>query len=149
MNTPFKMNPGRGNNPKTGYGIPTPFKQKTNPKTKEGYANISSKSATNMDTEIQENKRRILVEAQAKSDSVSAAGARRLSGGNKFQQGLQGNLAANRTRSAGGAGDMTVLRGKSTGSGGFLSGGDVTYTRQNPVEKNFTKLRQNKKTGEY
>lgn len=149
MNTPFKMKPGRGNNPKTGYGIPTPLMQQKNPKTKEGYANISGKSATKMNSEIEENKGRILIEAQAKSDSISAAGARKLSGGNKFQQGMAGNKAANATRKAGGAHDMTVLRGKSGGSGSFLSEGNVTYTRDKPVEKDFSRLRQNKKTGEY
>jgi hypothetical protein len=122
---------------------------KTNIKTKEAYANISSKSATQMNSEIDENKKRVLIEAQAKNDSVSGARARKLSGGNLFQQGMAGNKAANKTRKAGGAGDMTVLRGKSTGSGGFLSEGDVTYTRDKPVEKDFTKMRKNPKTGKY
>lgn len=149
MNTSFKMKPGRCNNPKTGYGIPTPIMQEKNPKTKEGYANISGKSATKMNSEIEENKSRILVESQAKSDSISGAAVRGLSGGNKFQQGMAGNKSANKTRVAGGAPDMTVFRGKSTNSGGFLSGGDVTYTRNKPVEKDFTKMKQNKKTGEY
>ena len=96
-----------------------------------------------------ENKKRILIEGQAKNDSVTGARARKLSGGNLFQQGMAGNKAANKTRKAGGAGDMTVLRGKSTGSGGFLSEGDVTYTRDKPVEKDFSKMRKNPKTGKY
>jgi hypothetical protein len=121
----------------------------TNPKTKEGYANISSKSATKMNSEIEENKKRILIESQAKNDSISGARERKLSGGNLFQQGMAGNKAANKTRSKGGAGDMSVLRGKAVGSGGTLSEGNVTYTRQKPVEKDFTKLKQNKKTGQY
>lgn len=123
--------------------------EKGNPRTKEAYANISSKSHTLIDNEIQENKRRVLVEARAKNDSVTAAGNRRTSGGNKFQQGMAGNKAANKTRKAGGAHDMTVLRGKSVGSGGFTSQGDVTYTRDKPVEKDFTRLKLNKKTGMY
>lgn len=133
---------------------PKPTSVKTDPpkkniKTKEAYANISSKSATQMNSEIDENKKRILIEAQSKTDSVSGARARKLSGGNLFQQGMAGNKAANQTRKVLGAGDMTVLRGKSTGSGGFLSEGDVTYTRDKPVEKDFTKMKKNPKTGKY
>ncbi len=150
MNTPFKMKPGRGNNPKTGYGIPTPLKQQNvNPKTKERYANVSSKSATEMDQVIQENKRRLLVESQAKADSTAAAGARKMSGGNKFQQGMAGNKAANKTRIKGGAGDMMVYRGKSVGSGQVTSEGDTVYFRNKPVERNHPYLTRNPKTGEY
>ncbi len=135
-------------NPKTTKKT-EPNPTKSNPKTKEAYANISSKSATRMDEEIQENKKRVLLEGVAKGDSVTAARFRKLSGGTLKQQQAAGNKAANKTRKAGGGDDMTVLRGKSTGSGGFLSEGEVVYTRDKPVIRDFTKLRQDKKTRKY
>ena len=42
----YKQNPGRGNNAKTGYGLPTPFKQE-GPKTKKTNEEIAKKLSEN------------------------------------------------------------------------------------------------------
>ena len=118
---------GRGNSPKTGSGINSALLQTR--------TNLTPKDVQEIEGVTALNKRRTIIEAGAKSDSIVAAGARKLSGGNKMQQGLQGNLAANRARIAGGAGDMSVSRGKTVESGAPLSSGTTSYTRNKPVEK--------------
>ena len=133
----YTQKPGRGSNPKTGHGIPTPFKQ-----TRTG---LTPKQNQDIESTTKLNKFRNVVEAGAKIDSIAAAGARKLSGGNTFQQGLQGNLAANRARVAGGAGDMSVSRGKTVESGAPLSSGTTSYTRNKPVEKEQKRIKVSEK----
>jgi hypothetical protein len=135
----YTQNPGRSPLLKTGNGIPAPFKQ-----TRTG---LTPKQNEEIEDVTKLNKFRNVVEAGAKLDSIAAAGARKLSGGNKFQQGLQGNLAANRARVAGGAGDMAVLRGRSSELYGSTAGGPntPTYTRQNPIEKEHKRVKSGSK----
>jgi hypothetical protein len=155
----FKLPAGRGNFSKTGHGVPTPFLQekkpdtKLNPKTgaipRGAFANVSAESSAKIDKTIELNELRTAVEKTAKNDSITASKARALSGGNKFQQGLQGNLAANRTRKEAGFGDMSVSRGKAVESGQSTAEGITTYTRNAPVIKEFEKLVYNPKTKQY
>jgi hypothetical protein len=70
-------------------------------------------------------------------------------GGTKFQQGMAGNKAANATRSKAGFSDMQVLRGKKVESGSPTSEGSTSYTRKNPVEKDFSTKKYNPKTKLY
>jgi hypothetical protein len=133
----YTQDPGRGNNSKTGSGLPGVLLQ-----TRTG---LTPKEAQDIEGVTKLNKFRNVIEAGAKTDSIAAAGARKLSGGNEFQQGLQGNLAANRARVAGGASDMTVMRGKSVESGASLSSGTTSYTRNKPVEKEHKRIKASEK----
>ena len=129
----YTQDVGRGNKPKTGSGLPGVLLQ-----TRTG---LTPKQNEEIEGVTTLNKFRNVVEVGAKTDSIAAAGARKLSGGNKMQQGLQGNLAANRARVAGGAGDMSVSRGKTVESGAPLSSGTTSYTRNNPVEKEQKRIK--------
>lgn len=134
----YTQNLGRGNNAKTGSGVPSALLQKN---IKSGKLMTRQEGLNSINSVTSGNKNRINLESTAKNDSIVAAGARKLSGGNEFQQGLQGNLAANRTRVAGGAGDMAVLRGRTAELYGSTAGGPntATYTRKGPVEKDITR----------
>jgi len=68
----YTQKPGRGSNPKTGHGIPAPFKQ-----TRTG---LTPKQNEEIEGVTKLNKFRNVVEAGAKLDSIAAAGARKLSG---------------------------------------------------------------------
>jgi hypothetical protein len=151
----YKQTPGRGNNKKTGYGIPqvfdqSPMLQAKNKKTsvpkseqtKENY-NISQALEDKINETSAENKKRVLVEAQAKSDSTSAYNTR---GGNEYQNIMAGNRAANATRSKAGYGDMNVMKGKEISASGPNK---ITYMRGNKVEKNMPTGTYNKKSGLY
>lgn len=133
----YTQDAGRGNKSKTGSGLPGVLLQTRTGLTPKQNEEIEGVTALN--------KFRNVVEAGAKTDSIAAAGARKLSGGNKMQQGLQGNLAANKARIAGGAGDMTVTRGKSVDSGAALSSGTTSYTRKGPVEKEHKRVKSGSK----
>jgi hypothetical protein len=147
----YKQTPGRGNNKKTGYGIPqvfdqSPMLQQKNKKTsmpkseqtKEKY-NISQALEDKINETSAENKKREFVEGGAKSDSISAYKAR---GGTEYQNIMAGNTAANATRAKAGFGDMSVKKGRDTE-------GKITYMRQNKVHKNMPTATYNKKSGLY
>ena len=138
----YTQKPGSPAKKKTGQGIPSVLLQKKNISSGEM---TKEEGLNNLYATSEINKKRIGIEALAKKDSIAAAGSRKLSGGNKLQQGLQGNLAANKTRAAGGAGDMRVMRGTEfTGDSGYgdtptSEGRKTSYTRNKPVEKEFAK----------
>jgi hypothetical protein len=136
----YTQKPGRGNSSKTGSGIPSALLQEK-PKSKSG--ETKQEGLNNLNATSSNNKDRVRIEAMAKNDSVSAASSRRMTGGNKFQQGLQGNLAANKRRESEGAGDMKVNRGTAYandsgyGDNPNSGGKKTTYTRNSPVEKEY------------
>ena len=147
----YKQTPGRGNNKKTGYGIPqvfdqSPMLQAKNKKTsvpkseqtKENY-NISQALEDKINETSKINKKRELAEGQSKFDSIFAYNSR---GGTEYQNIMAGNAAANATRTKAGFGDMSVKKGRDTE-------GKITYMRQNKVHKNMPTATYNKKSGLY
>lgn len=138
----YTQKPGRGNSAKTGNGLPSALLQKkTNVKTSQNVSptNVSTELNEKVEATTQFNKLRKEIEAKAKTDSITASGQR---GGTKFQNQMAGNKAANATRSAAGAGDMNVYRGKDTE-------GRTTYSRDKNVELEHVTAVKNKKTGQY
>tara|TARA_R110000868_G_scaffold116747_1_gene310494 strand:+ start:231 stop:728 length:498 start_codon:yes stop_codon:yes gene_type:complete len=151
----YKQKQGRGNSPKTGNGLPSPFCQTTSPLNQElpkkkTLANMNSEKEYTPELgaaiEAQGRRNKFLkgVENVAKKDSTSAYGKRIKEGGTKFSAGLQGNLAANKTRQNAGAWDLTVDRGKSVGSGGTLGNGNTSYTRRKPTVEQDVPMARNK-----
>lgn len=146
----YKQTPGRGNYKKTGYGIPQTFDQAPTLQVKNkktSMPSVQEKENYNMSQALEDkinetskiNKKRVLAESQAKSDSTSAYNSR---GGNEYQNIMAGNTAANATRTKAGFGDMSVKKGRDTE-------GKITYMRQNKVEKNMPTGTYNKKSGLY
>jgi hypothetical protein len=146
----YKQNPGRGNSKKTGHGIPQVFDQspmhqekKPNAKTSEfrrfGNTNISKELENKINEVSAENKIRVGAEKQARIDSTFASKSR---GGTDYQNAMAGNKAANETRTKAGFGDMNVNKGRDTE-------GNITYSRNNKVEKNMPRAIKNQKTGQY
>jgi hypothetical protein len=127
----YTQKPGRGNSPKTGNGIPAPFKQEKG---------LSENLKVEIERQGQKNRFLKNVEASAKQDSVSAAKDRLLSGGNMMQAGRQGNMAANKTRQLNNAWDLTVERGSSYEGGSPRSD---AYTRRKPTVEQDVKMERN------
>jgi len=151
---PYTQTPGRGNNPKTGPGLPASLNSGSTANTsidpKKGQvlpSKLSTYSLTNLSKELgdkieavsAENKARRAVEGTAKNDSIVAS---KMRGGNAFQNAIAGNAAANATRSKAKMGDMNVYRGSDTNN-------MVTYSRDTNVEKNMPTPVLNKSTGQY
>lgn len=142
----YTQAPGRGNKPKTGDGLPTPFLQ-----VKMGYTKELGKAIEERDIK---NLASVTAESQAKSDSTNAANFAKFSGRDLVDRRREGNKAANIVRKK--AGVPTVDRGRIK-TGSSFPGGDKYskdfdnsvdyYSRTGSVEKDVPMTR-NEKTGE-
>ena len=119
------------------------YKQKSVPfKQEKGYTPRLGKA---IEENTKKNKWLNEVESSAKKDSTAASIDRLKSGGTKFQAGLQGNLAANKTRQLNNAWDLTVDRGRTSELYGSTAGGPntATYTRRKPTVEQDVKMERN------
>lgn len=84
----YKQNPGRGNSPKTGHGIPSPLKQDSE----------ASKAVGKYKSNKKLGERDMSIEVAAASDSISAARPNNPHLYTSKEKGEMGNVAANKTR---------------------------------------------------
>ena len=103
----YTQKPGRGNNAKTGYGVPAPFKQEDK---YSGFGKDLSKGNAyeKWDTNNPNYKFREYNEKQAKQDSSAVAGKAIKFGVGKREAGKMGNEAANAVRKNMGNADLNV-----------------------------------------
>lgn len=128
----YVQNPGRGNNAKTGHGIPSPFKQSAvdskveamiaNKKKKDAEAAAAKGLKIRTEAEgvrdlYEKGLKFDATEMQAKKDSATVDNKLRKAGLN-FEAGKMGNAKANETRKAGNPwsdADYPVLKDAATG----------------------------------
>jgi len=122
------------------------------PETKiEGYVpkGLTKGEISKIDETSALNKKRIAVEASAKSDSISGAKKAKFSGKDLVDQRRSGNAAANETRAKGG--NPEVARGRYTNtkpdkyySGGYSALTSDSYSRTGPLEKDMPRISEKK-----
>jgi hypothetical protein len=103
----YTQKPGRGNNAKTGNGLPSPFKQEDK---YSGFGKDLSKGNPyeKWDTNNPSFKTRAYSEKSAKLDSIATAKKAMDFGIGKREAGKMGNIVANETRKNFGQGDLNV-----------------------------------------
>lgn len=128
----YKQNPGRGNQKKTGNGLPAVFDHSP-------MQQISKELKDKVESVGKENQLRLGVEGVAKNDSIVAYKGRK---GTEYQKVMAGNAAANATRTAAGMSDMNVYKGRDTNK-------NITFSRDKKVEREMPTPVKNPKTGQY
>lgn len=123
----YKQSPGRGNNAKTGYGIPAPFKQVD----KEVDAMIAKKKA------------RTENEMRAKSDSTATDNKLKGAGFGKIMSGEMGNKKANETRASLKGQGFTVSMDKDKTTGKYKKNYNTSPAKQ--VDKEVDSMIAKKK----